>query len=319
MKSMRFSLSQLECLVAVCEAQSITTAATELHLSPSTVSTTISSLERRLGVDLLIRHHARGVTPTPAGLRLLMEARTLLRHAAQVDRLAGDLEGRVTGEVDVGCLVTVAPIVMPVLWTSFEDEYPGVRVRLHEGDHDGLLALLRSGAIATALTYPLHIPHDMTFDPLLTLDPVALVASEHPFATRDSVTLEELAVESLILIDLPFSREYFLSLFAHLGLTPQVRHRSRNLELIYGLVANGFGYTIIAAQPAVDRALDGRRFVTVPIEGDPAPSRLGLLALKANRHPGAVVAFHDFCKLGAARQGLGGLHVGTPTVDLARP
>jgi DNA-binding transcriptional LysR family regulator len=126
-------------------------------------------------------------------------------------------------------------------------------------------------------------------------------------------------VEPLILIDLPFSREYFLSLFAHVGLTPQVRHRSGNLELIHGLVANGFGYTIIAAQPAVRRALDGREFIAVPIVGDPAPARLGLLFLKGTRHPGAVLAFHDFCKRSAAEGGLGGLHVGTPADDLLVP
>ena len=61
-----------------------------------------------------------------------------------------------------------------------------------------------------------------------------------------------------MLLDLPLSREYFAGLFASAGLTPQIAHRSRQLELVRSLVANGYGYTIANARPAVDVAADGQ-------------------------------------------------------------
>src|SRR5947209_16140736 len=43
---------------------------------------------------------------------------------------------------------------------------------------------------------------------------------------------------SYILLDLPFSRDYFFGLFHTVGTQPRIAFRSRSQELIRGLVAN---------------------------------------------------------------------------------
>ncbi|MEO8328444.1 MAG: LysR family transcriptional regulator, partial [Candidatus Nanopelagicales bacterium] len=75
----RFTLRQLEYFVAVAEAGTITAAAEQIHLSQSAMSTALADLERVFGVQLLVRHHSRGVTLTPSGEDLLVTARELLR------------------------------------------------------------------------------------------------------------------------------------------------------------------------------------------------------------------------------------------------
>ena len=57
---------QLEYFVAVAECGSVTGAAARVHLSQSAMSTALADLERALDVQLLLRHHARGVTLTAA-------------------------------------------------------------------------------------------------------------------------------------------------------------------------------------------------------------------------------------------------------------
>ena len=66
-----FTLRQLEYFVATCDAGSVTRAALEIPVAPSSMSAALAQLETVLGVELLVRHHARGVSPTPAGRRLL--------------------------------------------------------------------------------------------------------------------------------------------------------------------------------------------------------------------------------------------------------
>ena len=64
---MRFTLRQLQYFVAAAEAGSVTDAALNIPVSQSSVSAAISQLEAALGVQLLIRHHAQGISPTAEG------------------------------------------------------------------------------------------------------------------------------------------------------------------------------------------------------------------------------------------------------------
>jgi DNA-binding transcriptional LysR family regulator len=70
---MRMTLRQMEYFVAVAERGSIAAAAAELPISESAVSVAISELESIVGVRLLHRVRARGVTLTAAGTALLPE------------------------------------------------------------------------------------------------------------------------------------------------------------------------------------------------------------------------------------------------------
>jgi DNA-binding transcriptional LysR family regulator len=74
-------------LVAIADHGSFSRAATELGISQPTVSRRIEDLERALASRLLIRR-SRGAVPTPAGERVLTEARAMARSAGSAARLA---------------------------------------------------------------------------------------------------------------------------------------------------------------------------------------------------------------------------------------
>jgi DNA-binding transcriptional LysR family regulator len=173
---MRFTLRQLEYYVAACESGSVTEAALNIPVSQSSVSAAIAQLERALGVELLIRHHAQGVSPTPAGRRFLARARALLREADELERFASELTEDLSGPLDLGCLVTIAPLVTPRLCQDFTARHPAVTIELVEAGQDELLARLRSGALSLALTYDLQLGDDVAFEQLATLPPDALFA-----------------------------------------------------------------------------------------------------------------------------------------------
>src|SRR4051794_29305066 len=94
---MRMTLRQLEYFVAVAEHGSIAAAAGALPISESAVSVAISELESIVGVRLLHRVRARGVTLTAAGIALLPEARSLVARARELERTAADAGGAVAG------------------------------------------------------------------------------------------------------------------------------------------------------------------------------------------------------------------------------
>ena len=63
----RFTLRQLEYVVRAAETGSVTLAAKRVRASQPTVSAAIAGVERVLGVQLFVRHHAQGLSVTPAG------------------------------------------------------------------------------------------------------------------------------------------------------------------------------------------------------------------------------------------------------------
>src|SRR6201999_3549623 len=121
----------------------------------------------------------------------------------------------------------------------------------------------------------------------------AVFAADHPLASAESVSMDELAAEPLVLLDLVHSREYFRGLFSAAGVEPTVAHRSVHPEVVRTMVANGFGYTIFNARAGTGVALDGMPFANVPISGDPRPMLLGLIRLAAVRPTRLVEAFEQ--------------------------
>jgi DNA-binding transcriptional LysR family regulator len=294
--AMRFTLRQLEYFVAAADAGSVTDAALNIPVAQSSVSAAIAQLESALGVQLLIRHHAQGISPTAEGRQFLTRARALLRDADELERFASELTAELSGTLHLGCLVTLAPLITPRLGQGFRELHPAVSLEMVEAGQADLVAGLRSGKLSVTLTYDLDLSPDLTFAPLASLPPCAVFAADHPLASQQSVTLEELAGEPLVLLDLPHSRDYFRALFAAAGVEPTIRHRSIHPEVIRTMVANDFGYTIVNARPHIDVALDGRPLVTRPIAADPRPMILGLARLESLRPTRLVEAFQQHCR-----------------------
>ena len=82
----RFTLRQLEYLVAVGQHGSVTLAAEQLSVSAPSISTAISALEAEFGLPLFVRKHAQGMSPTTGGRDLSEKIRYYLDH--EDERLA---------------------------------------------------------------------------------------------------------------------------------------------------------------------------------------------------------------------------------------
>jgi DNA-binding transcriptional LysR family regulator len=304
--ALRFTLRQLEYFVATGEAGSIAAAAERTHVSPPSISAALRALEDELGVALFIRRHAHGLSLTPSGRQLLAEAKRTLAAAEGLTALASDIGEAATGPLALGCLQTFAPLVLPELRQGFEAAYPSVRVTQYALDHSDLLERLLTGALDLALTYDLAVPHEIDFEPLTSLTPWVLLPAAHPLAARPSLTPEDLAAEPMVLLDLPYSADYFLSLFGAAGRRPRIAERSRDMALVRALVANGYGFSLINTRTAQDQAPDGKRLAFVPLASGLRPLALGLAAPRGGFARRTPAAFRDHCRAAIAATGLPG-------------
>lgn len=315
---LRFTLRQLEYLVAVAECGSVALAAERCHVSSPSISAAIAQLEQEFGLQLFVRRHAQGLSLTEGGRQFTEAARAVLAAGAALNDCAAELTGQVSGPLSVGCLLTFAQVVLPKVRRSFTEAHPGVEFRQAEHDHAGLIEALRHATLDAALSYDLAIPADMDFVPLLSLAPHVLLPEGHPLAGRDAVTVGDLEGEPMVLLDLPYSADYFLSFFAERGVRPRIAERTRDMGVMRAMVANGFGYSIANIRLGSDRAPDGRRLAFVPLRTGLPAMRMGLVLPAGGARRRAVAAFVDHCRAIVTEAMLPGL-AGPDGADISAP
>jgi DNA-binding transcriptional LysR family regulator len=158
-----------------------------------------------------------------------------------------------------------------------------------------LLQSLHRADLDLLITYDLHLQPDMRFRPLVSLPPHVLLGENHPLASRSSLTLEDLEDEDFLLLDLPMSSDYFLSLFRAARIEPKILYRSTSLEVVRTMVANEQGYSLANALPRSDMALDGRRIIRLPLAGAHQPMTIGVASLAEVQKSKLFSAFESHC------------------------
>lgn len=309
---LRFTLRQLEYLVAVGECGSIALAAEKVNVSSPSISAAIAQLEAEFGLALFVRKHAHGLSLTQGGKQMVAQARSILAAAAALSDLAGQISDTVRGPLHVGCLLTFAQIVLPQLRRSFVDHFPQVEFHQSELNQAEIIEGLRAATLDVALSYDLDIPGDLQFIPLATLPPYAVLDAQHPLAHCASVSPQELADYPMVLLDLPLSTDYFLSFFTSIGLRPKVAERTRDMAVMRSLVANGFGYSIANIRPLSDLAPDGRPLRYVPLTGPVRPMRVGLILSGGAGLSLTIRSFVTHCQQSVTTQSTPGLRLRVP-------
>jgi DNA-binding transcriptional LysR family regulator len=185
---------QLRLFCRIVERHSFSLAADELHITQPAASQQVHSLERELGTTLLDRSR-RTVVPTDSGQVLYRYAREILALHERACTEIGDLGDLVAGKVVIGASTGPGEHVLPAMLTRFKELYPGVEVALHVDDTQEVVerVLTREFELG-AVGAPTRRP-DLVAEPLARDEVVLVCSPGHAWASRDSVSLEELGRE----------------------------------------------------------------------------------------------------------------------------
>ncbi len=255
-------LKQIRAFCQVVRSGSITVAAQKLFLSQPSVTLQIQALERELKTILFER---RGPTMrlTPDGEALYVLAEPLVQG---VDGLHANFEaqhGRLeSGELNIGAGESTILYILPEVVSRFTKAYPGIRLRLHnETGRDGL-KMLKSDEIDFAVGSMLDVPDDITYQPLVTFDPVLIVPIGHPLAKKKKVTLEDVSHYGLILPPRHLSTWGVVKyVFQQHKLSFKVTLEAGGWEVIKKYVELGMGISIVT-----DICLTGNeKLVSIPL------------------------------------------------------
>ncbi len=288
------TLRQMEYFVAVAEHGSIAAAAAELPISESAVSVAISELENIVGVRLLHRVRARGVTLTTAGSALLPELRSVVTRARELERNAADLGSAVAGELKVALDPVLTPVLLPQLMWGFLNRYPAVKFSFLEGTTSEVQDWLIQGRCDVVLMYDLGVRDGLSAYPLFTVRPKVLVAESFVAAEVHTITLRSLGNEPMILIDISPGETFYRAILSSAGVTPRVVHETSSVEGVRALVARGFGWSMLLQESRTNLSYEGRPYRELDIVDD-VPNVALLAVTLRERLPRRTTAFRDYC------------------------
>jgi DNA-binding transcriptional LysR family regulator len=289
---------QLAAFCAVVERASFSQAAEQLGVTQPAVSLQIRSLEKRLGLQLLDRS-GRRVEPTDAGRRLYRSALRLLAQEEQLlAELGEEVEGELTGRLELGASTGPGGIVIPVVLCEFQQRHPEVHVALTVSDTQRIVEQvarreLELGVVGAARRY-----RGAVFEPFFRDEVVLAVPRGHPFAGR-TVTLDELQSEPLVLMQEGAGvRQVIDDELREAG----VRLRDFDVRLELGLqesarsaVLAGFGVTFIS-KSAVDADVNAGTLAIARVQGLEPSREVSLVRASGRAETRVAQAFVDFAR-----------------------
>ncbi len=178
-------------LLQIAETGSITATAEQMGYSQSGITQMIRSMEKELGITLLIRTN-RGVSLTHAARRLLPLIREEQHWDESIRQECAMLSGTFSGIIHVGCLSSVSEAWMPPVLESLAEKYTDIRVYVGEYETPDIQKRIEDGRLDIGLC-EIFEDHRFLSERLMTDEIVAIVPIDHELAERSSVPLSELA------------------------------------------------------------------------------------------------------------------------------
>lgn len=176
---MSMQLKELAYIVTLADEGSISRAADKLYMAQSSLSQFLQQYEAELGILLFVRT-SKGIRPTSAGTLFIDNARAILAHYRLVQMELWDIAELKRGSVILGISSFRGKHMVPEILKNFHQKYPGIRVKIVEGNSMALEDMLVEGTIDLAIVaLPLtRLTQEAEF---LKRDEIFLVAhKDHP-------------------------------------------------------------------------------------------------------------------------------------------
>ena len=265
------NLRDLEYIVALDKTRHFGKASALCHVSQPTLSAQVKKLEDYLGVKIFERDN-KHVMITAQGRNIVEKAREIVDAADNLKDMARNMQAPEQRPLTLGAFPTLAPFLFPLAVPCLRRVFPKMQIFLTEEKTENLIRLLKDGEIDAALL-ALPVKEDSLEHAALFTEPFyAALPADHHLAKLDSIPLQELAHEDLLLLeDGHCLSEQTMEVCAWVGAQKFNTFRATSMETLRQMVGAGLGVTLVPelAVPAQQQ----NDIVYRPISNTPVPER----------------------------------------------
>ena len=246
---------------AVRRNLNLTEAAKSLHTSQPGVSKAIIELEEELGIEIFARHGKRLKRVTEPGQHVLRSIELILREIGNLKKIGEQYSAQDSGRLSIAATHTQARYVLPAPVAQLRQAYPKVNVSLHQGSPEQVATMLLDEVADIGIaTESLANYSELVTLPCYEWQHVLVVLQGHALATRDKLTLEDIAREPLITYHPAYTgRTKIDQAFATRKLVPRMALEAIDSDVIKTYVRLGLGIGIAAEMAVHDVVDDGAK------------------------------------------------------------
>ena len=284
-------LTQLEYFCTAVRCGSITQAAKKLYVTQPAISGAIRELEKEFSVNLFT-HSRNKLNLTEDGQRFYERAEQLLREVDTATQQLHDL-GALSQPVCVGIPPLWGTTFFPDLLRDFHQKHPDIRLTFYEYGSARAAALVKEEELDVALVnLQLNDPDKFQSMCIGHDHFVIVVDPSHPFAQRQSITLEELAGVPMVMYNTDSVQNHSIrSRFDRLGIVPNALIYTSQIYTMKAMIHNNTCVSFFYASLLQDHP----DLVGIPIEPR-IEQKVGLIWRKGSYVSRSVQAFLDFVK-----------------------
>jgi DNA-binding transcriptional LysR family regulator len=236
----------LRYFLAVAEEKHFGRAALRLHMAQPPLSHQIKQLEEQVGTPLFERT-TRKVELTPAGELLFERGRRILQDLEDLESDIVQVGEGASGVLRLGLSGSATYRLLPSLVQRVQRELPGLKLTVRgEMLTPQMVADLEEGRLDIAvLRPPVHSP-DLGLAYLEQDRLVAALHATHPLASREQLSLADLADEAFV----GYPAESVVTRIFHeacrrQGFSPRIVQETRETSTLLSLVAAGMGIALV--------------------------------------------------------------------------
>ncbi|QRQ83849.1 LysR family transcriptional regulator [Cupriavidus oxalaticus] len=272
------TLRQFRYFVAAAETGQFSMAATAEHVSQSAVTNAVLALEQRLAVRLFERR-PHGVTLTAEGHLFYQHARQILDSVEDALREPRFQVHGLQGSVRLAASYTVLGYFLPGLLARFRTNYPDIELDLLDMDRPDIERAVLAGEIelGIALLSNLERPQRFKRHTLMRSRRQLWTSASHPLLEVERPSLRDIAAYPYILITVDEAEESTMRYWRSLRLAPNIAFRTGSMEALRGLVAHGFGVTVLSDMVYRPWSLEGKQIEARPIANAVPDMEVGML------------------------------------------
>lgn len=226
----------------------LTEVANALHTSQPGVSRQIRELEEELGIELFVRAGKRLTGLTDPGQHVLPIIERILLDSANLRKAGQEFVAQQNGQLSIAATHSQARYALPEAVQAFRQQFPNVKLNLHQGSPRQVAEMLLSGEADVGIaTEALAQYEALVALPCYRWTHSVLVPPGHPLLDAP-LTLERLAAWPLITYDNGFTgRTHIDEAFIQRKLSPHIVLSAMDADVIKTYVELGMGAGIVAS------------------------------------------------------------------------
>ena len=271
------NIQQLEYILAVDTYRHFAKAAEHCRVTQPTLSMMIQKLEDELGIKLFDRN-LQPVRPTPAGRKVIEQARNVLYQASLIKDIVNEEEQSLKGTFRLAVLPTIAPYLLPRFFQQLSEKHTDLDIRMLEMKTAPTMAALQNGEIDAAIIANQPTESYLQGDILYYEQFFGYVAHNESIFKKDLIRTADINDERLWLLDEGHCFRDQLMRFCQMETVKvnQMAYHLGSMETFMRMVESGKGITFIP-ELAVSQLTEEQKKLVRPF-AIPRPTRQIVLA-----------------------------------------